>query len=366
MAEILKSEDLIGTTYGRLTILEEGVGHREPNGKLQRVMICECSCGNIAKKQLKALRKGTAKSCGCIHKEQKLDITTSTKFGHWTVLQEVEHYVDKKGNKLRKVEAECVCGVKKGVILQSLVSGQSTSCGCMIEYKSTPNINKGLKLVNIDSPIIPLDISKVNERDLGHWTVLEEISAERNKKAEIVRIVKAQCKCGYTKETNYSNLGEYKQCKSCAGKERSGNLTDDEREIRGRLKGIFGNMKSRCYNPNSKDYKNYGGRGIIICDEWLEDSQKFIEWANNNGYKIDEGLVIDREDNNGNYSPNNCRFTTQAENNRNLRRNVVTWEIVDKIRYGEYKDIPDKELAELLHCSRKTIPDIRNFKTWNK
>lgn len=63
-------------------------------------------------------------------------------------------------------------------------------------------------------------------------------------------------------------------------------------------------MKARCYNPNSLAYKNYGGRGIKICDEWLEDVMNFYNWAINNGYK--ENLTLDRINVNGNYEPNNC------------------------------------------------------------
>lgn len=89
-----------------------------------------------------------------------------------------------------------------------------------------------------------------------------------------------------------------------------------------RLRGILGNMKMRCYNPNTKYYENYGGRGIKICDEWLskDGADNFCEWALNHGYK--EGLTIDRINNDGNYEPSNCRWLCRTEQMSNTRNNV--------------------------------------------
>lgn len=87
-----------------------------------------------------------------------------------------------------------------------------------------------------------------------------------------------------------------------------------------RLYSIYSNMKTRYYNKNNHHYPNYGGRGIRICDEWLNNFVVFYNWAIDNGYS--EGLSIDRIDVNGNYEPSNCRFITQHEQCYNTRRNV--------------------------------------------
>ena len=77
------------------------------------------------------------------------------------------------------------------------------------------------------------------------------------------------------------------------------------------------NIKDRCYNSNSKSFHRYGGRGVQMCDEWLNDYQKFEDWALSHGFN--ESLAIDRINNDGDYSPQNCRFVTLKENNQNRR-----------------------------------------------
>ena len=119
------------------------------------------------------------------------------------------------------------------------------------------------------------------------------------------------------------------------------------------------NMKQRCLNPKHHKYARYGGRGIKVCDEWL-DISGFYSWAVNNGWK--EGLSIDRVDNDGNYCPENCRWISVSENSKNKSTTKISDVEAEKIR-KEYKKGIDMLLAEKYNCSVSTIRKIIHFKT---
>lgn len=86
------------------------------------------------------------------------------------------------------------------------------------------------------------------------------------------------------------------------------------------IKRRYNDMMGRCYNSNHCNYKNYGGRGIQVCNEWSNDINAFVVWALENGYKKD--LSLDRIDNDGNYTPLNCRWTTRRIQNINKKSSV--------------------------------------------
>lgn len=111
-----------------------------------------------------------------------------------------------------------------------------------------------------------------------------------------------------------------------------------------RIYHIWNGMMGRCLNPNNKDYKDYGGRGITVCEEWKTPGA-FFDWALQNGFR--EDLTIDRIDVDKGYEPSNCRFVSNSTQQRNRRNNRV-------VEYaGQSHCIA--EWAEITGINRRTI-----------
>ena len=125
-------------------------------------------------------------------------------------------------------------------------------------------------------------------------------------------------------------------------------------------------MIARCYYPSQVHYQDYGGRGIIVCDRWLHGEggkSGFDCFLADMGEKPD-GLTIDRENNNGNYEPGNCRWVTQAENTRNTRRTKLTHDKVAEIRARYSGGEKSASLASYYGISRTHVRDVVLHAVW--
>lgn len=151
----------------------------------------------------------------------------------------------------------------------------------------------------------------------------------------------------------------------------SGNLNKKHGLYEERAYWVWCKIKSRCYNPNSREYANYGGRGIVMCDEWLHDPRAFCEWAYAHGYDKDAPkgqCTIDRIDVNKNYEPSNCRFITNLEqqnNRRDCRKFEYKGEIHTIAEWARIYNIPYQTMSQILK-SGKSLDYIKNGYTPRK
>lgn len=169
---------------------------------------------------------------------------------------------------------------------------------------------------------------------------------------------RCKCDCGNEHIARHTDLrsGKTKSC-GCLNREMvvkrstTHGLSGNHNHRR-RLYKIWIGMKGRCYNPKASGYKNYGGRGIIVCKEWLE-YMPFHQWAMSHGYQ--ENLTIERIDNDGNYEPDNCTWIPigkQAMNKCNNRQIIYN---------GESKLLI--EWSRLLGINKSTLH--RRLKGWS-
>lgn len=151
----------------------------------------------------------------------------------------------------------------------------------------------------------------------GRLTVVSRAENSNGGKARWL----CKCECGNDCIVHASALrsGNTKSC-GCLRAEISHDRVVTHGMSRTSLFHVWRAMKDRCLNPNNRSYKNYGGKGVRVCDEWL-DSTTFFDWARSSGYE--DGLTIERIDVNGDYCPENCKWIPFAEQARNKTNNLM-------------------------------------------
>lgn len=271
------------------------------------------------------------------------------KYGKLTVLQRAENR-----GKQTFWRCKCECGNVKDIRGGDLKNGKIISCGCVKSEMSRERTHKDIKGMKF-----------------GRLTAIEEVYSIRGRAFWLFR-----CECGNSviasgKDVRSGNT------KSCGCKKGENGYLDGRSTER--LYGVWCGMHTRCYNENSGSYKNYGGRGISIAEEW-HDYSKFRAWAIANGYdeSAPKGVcTIDRINNDGNYEPGNCRFVSmkvQAANKRKTKRPyqnrpVVQIDISNNCIIREYGSVTEAandtgcDPSSIVKCCKGTIKLV-NGHSW--
>ena len=321
--------DLTGLKFGMLTVL----GYSHKNEKGSHFWDCKCDCGNEKKIFSGYLirERGFNKSCGCAKQayndnrpDAYIDLT-GQKFGRLTVMgfSSREEYTTEAGYKYYRYywNCKCECGSEIIALGPSLKNGHTKSCGCY-----ATDLSK-IRTYNFEG----LKIGKINIERFSHvcngrsfWLGYCEcgngviLSSE-----QIINKTKKSCGCSKYDPLFNSRANKFKSKHS--------------------LRNIWNGVIIRCYDEESSSYPLYGGRGIKVSEEWRNSFDTFLK---DMGIPL-EGYSIDRIDVNGNYCKENCRWATDAEQNRNKRNNV-------KLTFcGQTKCLV--EWAEVVSTNRATI-----------
>ncbi len=272
-------ENLEGKRFGLWTVIK-----RTQN----RNCLCICDCGTKKEVKIYNLKSGKSTSCGCVRKNDLV----GTKIGKLTVMKRLPMTKS-------YVEYECLCECGNSVVkaYSNLVSviGEKCCSDCR-----TPKVK---------------DISG---QRFGRLTAIKYAGKSKGKQT----LWECKCDCGKTVIVHQQNLnnGHTTSC-GCYNIDCIIEREQTHGETKTRLYNIWHDMIYRCYGQKHDSYKDYGAKGVTVCDEWKNSFETFRDWAYQNGYS--ENLTIDRIDNTGNYCPENCRWATDIQQANNTSRNLV-------------------------------------------
>lgn len=284
-----KVKDIAGQRFGKLVaISRRGV---DPDGSI--TWLCVCDCGQTRVVSGCKLRQRAVVSCGCYKKERRLNDLTGRHFGRLTV-------IGRSGRNLRGEATwlcACNCGKTKAIVGYSLTMGMTNSCGSHPKGRSIRNL-QGQRF----GRLTVVSMAGVSSRKTALWLCVCDCG--KNVVIPGVRLTNGQttsCKC--------LQLEMFARLTTRHGQARRSGCTGAYRS--------WTDMIKRSTNPNTEFWKNYGGRGITVCEKWWRFEGFFEDMG-----PRPPNLSLDRKNVNGNYEKSNCRWANSIVQGQNQRVRV--------------------------------------------
>lgn len=236
-------------------------------------------------------------------------ITIGQRFDRLTVIGDGPPITQSNGKRRRSYLVVCDCGGGTHAPAHALRSGNTRSCGCIQREKASarkaaPRLQTGTRF--------------------GRLVVQEQVEAYVNRQGARMQQYRCVCDCGSSGvyRSRLLRVGHTKSC-GCLSREVAGARLRTHGEAsaarRRREYTVWAGMIARCENPKEESFRNYGARGISVCQKWRDSYEAFLSDMG----RCPAGMSIERIDNDGNYEPGNCRWATKREQGRNTRVNLI-------------------------------------------